>query len=95
MLGVFMTFLVRFILSIFGSIFIVDSVRTQAGLVNCVAICVAVAIGPRFFLVNVSSSVLSETRATIDNGKYAAISIATTVRGVASIYRDGDGDGRR
>tara|TARA_B110000238_G_scaffold157333_1_gene170358 strand:+ start:87 stop:368 length:282 start_codon:yes stop_codon:yes gene_type:complete len=91
MLGVFMTFLGPFILSIFGSTFIIDCGRNPAGLLNYVAICVAVATGPRFFLVNVSSSVLSEIRATIDNGRYAVVSIATTARGAASIHRYGDG----
>jgi hypothetical protein len=91
MLGVFITFLVPFILSVFGSTFIADSGRTQAGLLNYVAICVAVAIGPRFFLVNVSNIALSKTRATIDNGRYSALLIATTARGPAAIYRYGDG----
>lgn len=66
MLGVLMTFLVPFILSVFGSTLIVDSEGNPANLLNYVAICLAVAIAPRFFLVNVSSSVLSETRATSD-----------------------------
>ena len=66
MLGVLMTFLVPFILSVFGSTLIVDSEGQPANLLNYVAICLAVAIMPRFFLVNVSSSVLSETRATSD-----------------------------
>jgi len=66
MLGVLMTFLVPFILSIFGSTLIVDSEGNPANLLNYVAICLAVAIVPRFFLVNVSSSLLSETRATSD-----------------------------
>tara|TARA_B110000858_G_scaffold195960_1_gene253578 strand:- start:30940 stop:31614 length:675 start_codon:yes stop_codon:yes gene_type:complete len=66
MLGVLMTFLVPFILSIFGSTLIVDSEGYPANLLNYVAICLAVAIAPRFFLANVSSSVLSETRATSD-----------------------------
>ena len=66
MLGVLMTFLVPFILSIFGSTLIVDSEGNPANLLNYVAICLAVAIAPRFFLVKVSSSILSETRATSD-----------------------------
>ena len=66
MLGVLMTFLVPFILSVFGSTLIVDSEGNPANLLNYVAICLAVAIAPRFFLVNVSSSVLNETRATSD-----------------------------
>jgi len=66
MLGVLMTFLVPFILSIFGSTLIVDSEGNPANLLNYVAICLTVAIAPRFFLVNVSSSVLNETRATSD-----------------------------
>ncbi len=66
MLGVLMTFLVPFILSVFGSTLIVDSEGDPANLLNYVAICLAVAIAPRFFLVNVSSSVLNETRATSD-----------------------------
>ena len=90
-LGVLMMFLVPFILSIFGSTFIIDCGRNPAGLLNYVAICVAVAIVPRFFLVNVSSSVLSETRATIDIGRYAAASIATAVSGATSTHRYGDG----
>jgi hypothetical protein len=66
MLGVLMTFLVPFILSIFGSTLIVDSEGNPANLLNYVAICLAVAIAPRFFLVKVSSSILSETRANSD-----------------------------
>lgn len=66
MLGVLMTFLAPFILSIFGSTLIVDSEGNPANLLNYVAICLAVAIAPRFFLVKVSSSILSETRANSD-----------------------------
>ena len=66
MLGVLMTFLVPFILSIFGSTLIVDSEGNPANLLNYVAICLAVAIAPRFFLTNLSESVLNETRATRD-----------------------------
>ena len=61
-----MTFLVPFILSVFGSTLIVDSEGNPANLLNYVAICLAVAIAPRFFLSNVSDSVLNETRATSD-----------------------------
>jgi len=66
MLGVLVPFLVPFILSIFGSTLIVDSEGNPANLLNYVAICLAVAIAPRFFLVKVSSSILSETRANSD-----------------------------
>lgn len=65
-LGVLMTFLVPFILSVFGSTLIVESEGNPANLLNYVAICLAVAISPRFFLSNVSDSVMSETRATSD-----------------------------
>lgn len=61
-----MTFLMPFILSIFGSTLSVDSEGNPANLLNYVAICLAVAIAPRFFLVNVSRGVLSETHATPD-----------------------------
>ncbi len=64
MLGVLMTFLVPFVLSVFGSTLIVDSEGSPANLLNYVAICLAIAISPRFFLANVSDSVLSETRVT-------------------------------
>ncbi len=66
MLGVLMTFLVPFILSVFGSTLIVDSEGNPANLLNYVAICLAVAIAPRFFLSNISESVLNEARATSD-----------------------------
>lgn len=66
MLGILMTFLVPFILSVFGSTLIVDSEGNPANLLNYVAVCLAVAIAPRFFLSNVSESVLNETRATSD-----------------------------
>jgi len=66
MLGILITFLVPFVLSVFGSTLIVDSEGDPANLLNYVAICLAVAISPRFFLANVSHDVLSEARATSD-----------------------------
>lgn len=66
LMGVFVTFLVPFILNVFGSTLIVDSEGDPANLLNYVAICLAVAISPRFFMTNVSDSVLAETRATAD-----------------------------
>jgi hypothetical protein len=62
MLGVLMTFLVPFILSVLGSTLIVGSEGNPANFLNYVAICLAVAIVPRFFLVNVSSPELPATR---------------------------------
>ncbi len=67
MLGILMTFLVPFILSLFGSSLIVDSEGDPARLLNYVTICLAVAISPRFLMVNLSEHVLAETRATRDN----------------------------
>ena len=63
MLGILVTFLVPFVLSVFGSTLIVDSEGDPANLLNYVAICLAVAISPRFFMVNAADSVLSEARA--------------------------------
>lgn len=65
-LGVFVTFLVPFVLSTFGSTLIVDSEGDPANLLNYVAICLAVAISPRFFMENVSDNVLLEARAAGD-----------------------------
>jgi hypothetical protein len=58
--------LVPFILNVFGSSLIVESEGDPANMLNYVAICLAVAISPRFFMTNVSDNVLSETRATAD-----------------------------
>lgn len=66
MLGVLVTFLVPFVLSVFGSTLIVDSEGDPANLLNYVAICLAVAISPRFFLANVSDNVLAKAQATSD-----------------------------
>ena len=66
MLGIFVTFLVPFVLSVFGSTLIVDSDGDPANLLNYVAICLAVAISPRFFMANVSDDVMSEARLTSD-----------------------------
>lgn len=66
MLGIFVTFLVPFVLSVFGSSLIVDSEGDPANLLNYVAICLAVAISPRFFMSNVSDDVLAEARSTND-----------------------------
>ncbi len=66
MLGIFVTFLVPFVLSVFGSTLIVDSAGDQANLLNYVAICLAVAISPRFFMSNVSDDVVAEARLTRD-----------------------------
>lgn len=64
MLGILVTFLVPFVLSVFGSTLIVDSEGDPANLLNYVAICLAVAIIPRFFMANLAQDVLSETRVT-------------------------------
>jgi uncharacterized membrane protein YcgQ (UPF0703/DUF1980 family) len=66
MLGIFVTFLVPFVLSVFGSTLIVDSEGDPANLLNYVAICLAVAISPRFFMSNVSDDVMAEARLTSD-----------------------------
>ena len=66
MLGILVTFLVPFMLSVFGSTLIVDSEGDPAKLLNYVAICLAVAISPRFFMANVSENVLAEARVTRD-----------------------------
>ncbi len=66
LMGVFVTFLVPFVLSVFGSDLIVASEGDAANLLNYVAICLAVAISPRFFMSNVSENVLAETRMTAD-----------------------------
>ncbi len=66
MLGIFVTFLVPFVLSVFGSTLIVDSEGDPANLLNYVAICLAVAISPRFFMANVSDDVMAEARLTSD-----------------------------
>jgi hypothetical protein len=66
LLGIFVTFLVPFVLDIFGSTLIVDSEGSPANLLNYVAICLAVAILPRFFVSNVSDNVLAEAKITSD-----------------------------
>ena len=66
MLGVLMTFHAPFILSIFGSTLLADIEGNPANLLNHAAICLAAAIAPRFFLVNVSISVLNEIPTTSD-----------------------------
>jgi hypothetical protein len=57
---------VPFVLSVFGSTLIVDSEGDPANLLNYVAICLAVAISPRFFMTNLSDNVLAQARATSD-----------------------------
>lgn len=66
MLGVLVTFLVPFMLSVFGSNLIVESDGDPAKLLNYVAICLAIAITPRFFMTGVAENVLNEARATSD-----------------------------
>lgn len=63
MLGIPVTFIVPFILSVFGSTLVTESEGNPANLLNYVAICLAVAITPRFFMTGVSDNVLSEARA--------------------------------
>lgn len=70
MLGILVTFLVPFILSVFGSDLIVASEGNPALLLNYVAICLAVAISPRFLFGSVSDNVLAETRATRDKVEF-------------------------
>ena len=66
MLGIFVTFLVPFVLSVFGSTLIVDSEGDPANMLNYVATCLAIAISPRFFMANVSDDVMAEARSTSD-----------------------------
>lgn len=63
MIGIPVTFIVPFILSVFGSTLLIESEGNPANLLNYVAICLAVAITPRFFMTGVSDNVLSEARA--------------------------------
>lgn len=65
-LGVGVTFLVPFILDLFGSTLIIDSEGDPAKLLNYVAICLAVAFVPRFFITNVTDNVIAEARAATD-----------------------------
>ncbi len=66
LLGVLVTFIVPFVLSVFGSTLIVDSEGDPANLLNYVAICLIVAISPRLFMTGVPASVLAEARAASD-----------------------------
>lgn len=66
LLGIFVTFLVPFVLDIFGSSLIIDAEGNPANLLNYVAICLAVAILPRFFVTNVSDNVMAEAKLTSD-----------------------------
>jgi hypothetical protein len=63
MIGIPVTFIVPFILSVFGSTLLVESQGNPANLLNYVAICLAVAITPRFFMTGVAENVLTEARA--------------------------------
>ena len=63
MLGILVTFLVPFLLSIFGSTLIVDSEGDPAKLLNYVAVCLAVSISPRLVMANLSDTVLTEAQA--------------------------------
>ncbi|MFT4888769.1 MAG: hypothetical protein ACJA2D_000525 [Pseudohongiellaceae bacterium] len=63
MIGIPVTFIVPFILSVFGSTLLVESEGNPANLLNYVAICLAVAITPRFFMTEVADNVLTEARA--------------------------------
>ncbi|NKB31682.1 MAG: hypothetical protein GKR91_01110 [Pseudomonadales bacterium] len=65
-LGIGVTFLVPFVLSVFGSTLIVASEGNPANLLNYVAICLAVAIIPRFFVTSVSDNVMAEAKLTSD-----------------------------
>lgn len=66
MLGILVTFIVPFVLNVFGSTLIIDSEGDPANLLNYVAICLAVAITPRFFMAGVADNVLAEARAAND-----------------------------
>lgn len=66
MLGILVTFLVPFVLNVFGSTLIVASEGDPTNMLNYIAICLAVAISPRFFISNISDSVLAEARSTSD-----------------------------
>lgn len=63
MIGIPITFIVPFVLNVFGSTLLVESEGNPANLLNYVAICLAVAITPRFFMTGVADNVLSEARA--------------------------------
>lgn len=63
MIGIPITFIVPFILNVFGSTLLVESEGNPANLLNYVAICLMVAITPRFFMTGVADNVLSEARA--------------------------------
>lgn len=64
--GVVVTFLVPFILDVFGSTLIIDSQGDPAKLLNYVAICLAVSLLPRYFLTPLSETVIAEARAASD-----------------------------
>ncbi|MAC68936.1 MAG: hypothetical protein CMP84_01775 [Gammaproteobacteria bacterium] len=66
MLGIFVTFLVPFVLSVFGSTLIEETAGNATNMLNYVAICLAIAMSPRFFMSNVADNVLAEARATSD-----------------------------
>lgn len=66
LLGIFVTFLVPFVLDVFGSSLIIDAEGNPANLLNYVAICLAVALLPRFFVSNVSDNVMAEAKLTSD-----------------------------
>ncbi|MEX2131966.1 MAG: YEATS-associated helix-containing protein [Pseudohongiellaceae bacterium] len=65
-LGIGVTFLVPFVLDLFGSTLVVDSQGDPAKLLNYVAICLAIAFTPRFFLTNVTDNVVAEARAATE-----------------------------
>ena len=65
-LGVAITFLVPFILDLLGSTLIVDSEGDPGKMLNYVAICLATAFLPRFFITSVTDNIVAEARAATD-----------------------------
>jgi len=63
-LGMVAPFLVPFVLELFGSTLIAEVYTDSGKMLNYVAICLAAAFVPRFFVTNVSESILAETRTT-------------------------------
>ena len=65
-LGMCAPFLVPFVLDLFGSTLIMDSQGDPAKMLNYVAICLGFALLPRFFITNMTDSVVAEARAAAE-----------------------------
>ena len=63
-LGMVAPFVVPFVLELFGSNLIAEVFTDPGKMLNYVAICLAAAFVPRFFVTNISESILAETRHT-------------------------------